>query len=175
MGSIVLTGFMGTGKTAVGREVARRLGWQFVDTDQLVEDAAGMTIAQIFARFGEAEFRSRERDAIARACATPQVVMATGGGAMVDPDNRARLKAAGTVVCLDADVDTILARVGDDPGRPLLRSAEGGDVRERVRKLLAKREAAYAAADHRVSTAGRTVAEVAGAVLAAVSERGGGR
>jgi 3-dehydroquinate synthase len=163
MRSVVLTGFMGTGKTAVGSEVARRLGRRFIDTDTLITEAAGLPIPEIFARFGETRFRAFEREAIERACAEPGAVVATGGGAMVDPENRARLKAAGPVICLDADVDTIARRVGDDPGRPLLR---GGDPRERVRALLAERATAYAAADHRVDTSGRTVGEVVDAVLA---------
>ena len=91
MRSIVLTGFMGTGKTAVGREVAQRLGRRFVDTDDLVVEMASMPVAEIFERFGEMRFRALERDAIARACAMPGAVVATGGGAMMDPDNRKRL------------------------------------------------------------------------------------
>jgi shikimate kinase len=172
MGNIVLTGFMGTGKTAVGREVARRLGWRFIDTDRLVEEAAGMSVAEIFARDGEASFRARERQAIAEACAVQDAVVATGGGALADPVNRERLRAAGTIVCLDADVETVLGRIGDDTTRPLLRSGAHGDVRARVRALMAEREPVYATADHRVDTSGRSVAAVADAVLQVLPGRG---
>ncbi len=165
MRSVVLTGFMATGKTAVGSEVARRLGRRFVDTDALIVETAGLSIPEVFSRFGETRFRALEREAIVRACAEPGAVVATGGGAMVDAENRARLKAAGPVICLDADVDTIVRRVGDDPGRPLL---QGHDARDRVRALLAERAPAYAAADHRIDTSGQTVHEVADAVLAIV-------
>ncbi len=162
MQSVVLTGFMGTGKTAVGREVAQRLGWRFVDTDDLVVEAAGMDVPAIFARFGEAHFRALERQAIDRACARPGAVIATGGGAMLDPANRTTLSAAGPVICLDADVDAIVDRVGIDAHRPLL---AGANVRERVRALRAERAPAYAAAEHHLDTSGRSVAEVADAVL----------
>ena len=163
MRSIVLTGFMGTGKTAVGHEVAQRLGRRFVDTDDLVVEKAGMPIAEIFERFGEAHFRALEREAIATACRIPGAIVATGGGAMMDPENRKQLAAAGPVICLDADVDTIVARVGADPGRPML---GGGDVRARVQALLDARAVAYATASHHLDTSGRSVDEVADAVIA---------
>jgi shikimate kinase len=169
MASIVLIGFMGSGKTVVGQEIARRLGRPFVDTDTLVEEAAGMRVTEIFARFGEAHFRALERDTIAKVCAScaaRDAVVATGGGAMLDPENRRRLGEIGPIVCLDADVDSILQRVGGDTARPLLR---GADVRARVRALLEERERVYAMADHRVDTSGRSVAAVADAVLAAVA------
>ena len=172
MASIVLIGFMGSGKTVVGQEIARRLGRPFVDTDTMVEAAAGMRIAEIFARFGEAHFRALEREAIAElraAYPAHDVVVATGGGAMLDPENRRRLREMGPIVCLDADVESILARVGGDTSRPLLRSA---DVRARVGALLAERESVYAMADHRVDTSGRSVAAVADAVLAKVAAAG---
>jgi shikimate kinase len=165
MAAIILTGFMGTGKTAVGREVARRLGRPFVDTDALVEQDAGLAIAEIFAQFGEGHFRTLERAAIARACSVADAVIATGGGAMLDPENQARMKAAGHVICLAADVDTILRRTDENTRRPLLR---GENARERVSALLAERADAYAAADRRVDTSGRSVAEVADAVLDAL-------
>jgi shikimate kinase len=149
---------MGTGKTAVGREIARRLGRPFLDTDTLVVEAAGQSISEIFAGPGERRFRELERAAVAEACAVPDAVVATGGGAMLDPENRARMKAAGPVVCLHADEDTILSRVGGDATRPLLL---GGDTRERLRALRAERAAVYAAADHHVETAGRSIGEVA--------------
>jgi len=102
---LVLTGFMATGKTEVGRLLARRLGRPFVDTDGLVETAARCSVAQIFAGDGEAYFRRLERDAVEEACAVPDAVIATGGGTLLDPDNRRRLVGAGPVVCLTASAN----------------------------------------------------------------------
>jgi len=172
MASIVLIGFMGSGKTVVGQEIARRLGWPFVDTDAMVEAAAGMRVAEIFARFGEPRFRALERDAIVSVSTSgtaEDAVVATGGGAMLDPENRRRRKEIGPIVWLDADVESIMARVGSDTTRPLLR---GADVGARVRALLLERESAYATADHRVDTSGRSVAAVADAVLTTISPAG---
>src|SRR5262245_27042785 len=103
---------MGTGKTEVGRRLARKLGRTFVDTDRLVETKAGRPVSAIFATEGEAHFRALEREAIAEACAIPDAVVATGGGALVDPGNRRRLAEAGPVVCLTASPEEILRRIG---------------------------------------------------------------
>src|SRR5206468_2255832 len=111
---------MATGKSEVGRRLARRLGRPFVDLDQLVEAAAGRTVAAIFASEGEARFRALERDAVEEACAVPDAVIATGGGTLLDPENRRRLAAAGPVVCLVASPEEIARRVGDVTNRPLL-------------------------------------------------------
>jgi shikimate kinase len=159
---------MGTGKTEVGREVARRLDRPFVDTDQLIEEAAGLPVAEIFARFGEAHFRTLEREAVTRACGVPRAVVATGGGAMLDPENRRRLRAVGPVICLTASLETILARLAGDVSRPLL---QGADPRTRITALLAEREEAYAAADCCVDTSGRSADAVADAVLEIVGEK----
>ena len=106
MPRLVLTGFMATGKTEVGRLLACRLGRPFVDTDGLVETAARCSVAQIFAGDGEAYFRRLERDAVEEACAVPDAVIATGGGTLLDPDNRRRLVGAGPVVCLTASANS---------------------------------------------------------------------
>jgi shikimate kinase len=169
--SIILTGFMGTGKTAVGREIARRLGRTFVDTDALIVESAGQSITDIFAQAGEPRFRELERAAIAHACTLVDAVVATGGGAMLDRENRERMKKAGIVVCLQATEDVIMERVGGDATRPLL---QGGDARDRLRTLAAQRADAYAAADHHVDTSGRSVAEVAETVVALLPAAGGG-
>lgn len=158
MGAIVLTGFMCTGKSEVGRRLARRLGRPFVDIDQLVEARAGKTVAAIFADAGEATFRALEREAVADAIARRDPVIAVGGGAVLDAANLERLRAAGPVVCLTANADTILRRVGDVSRRPLL---AGDDPRAAVERLLAERRPAYErAADVTVDTSDRTVDEV---------------
>jgi len=158
MANIVLTGFMCTGKSEVGRRLAKRLGRPFVDTDQLVEARAGKSVAQIFGEDGEAVFRTLERDAVTTATARGEAVIAVGGGAILDPQNVERLRTNGIVVCLRADTDTILRRVGDVSRRPLL---AGGDPRATVERLLAERGPAYERAAHvMVDTSGRKVAEV---------------
>jgi len=148
MGRLILTGFMGTGKTTVGRRAAERLGWVFVDTDELIEATEGRTIAAIFSKEGEAYFRAREREAIRKVAALENVVIATGGGTIVDEENLRVLEAAGPVVCLTARVDVILQRTRGD-SRPLLADADGETA---VRSLLAAREAAYRRATYTIDT-----------------------
>jgi shikimate kinase len=158
MGAIVLTGFMGTGKSEVGRRLAKRLGRAFLDTDQLVEARAGKTVAAIFAEDGEAAFRALERDVVNGAAAHPEAVIAVGGGAVLDATNVARLRAAGALVCLTADADTIVRRVGDVRRRPLL---AGDDPRGTIERLLRERRPAYDdAADLVLDTSERTVDQV---------------
>jgi shikimate kinase len=158
---VILTGFMATGKTEVGRRLARALGRPFVDTDKLVEAAAGRTVADIFAREGEKHFRVLERDAVVQACAVREAVIATGGGTLLDPENRRHLAAAGPIVCLSASPEEILRRVGDPAGRPLLANGHGGSDRlARVRTLLAERAPAYALASHAIETSGLSIDEV---------------
>jgi shikimate kinase len=158
MANIVLTGFMCTGKSEVGRRLAKRLGRPFVDTDQLIEQRADKTVAAIFRDDGEPEFRAFEREAVAAAAADEDTVIAVGGGAILDPTNVERLRARGIIVCLSANTDTILRRVGDVSRRPLL---AGGDPRGTVERLLAERGPAYErAADVTVDTSDRKVGEV---------------
>lgn len=158
MGAIVLTGFMGTGKSEVGRRLAKRLGRAFVDTDQLVEARAGKTVAAIFAEDGETAFRVLEREAVDTAAARGEAVIAVGGGAVLDAANVARLRAAGVLVCLTADPDTILRRVGDVRRRPLL---AGDDPRGAIERLLGERRRAYdAAADIVLDTSDHSVDQV---------------
>jgi shikimate kinase len=119
---IVLTGFMGSGKSTVGPLVAARLGWRFIDVDPAIEAEAGMTIAEIFRRAGEAAFRRREQETIARMAAEEKLVLALGGGAIEDERTRELLLAgAGTrLVHLEVELATTLARCGADPARPVL-------------------------------------------------------
>ena len=156
---------MGAGKSTVGRRCAQRLGRSFVDTDDLVEIAAGATVAEVFARDGEAVFREFERLAIADACAAPEpIVIAAGGGAVLDPENRKRLREAGLVVWLRAPAAQLAQRVGDTSSRPLLR----GDAAATLARLEGVRRPAYEAAAHAtVDTDGLSVATVVDAVLAA--------
>lgn len=160
--NIVLTGFMGTGKTAVARELARLTGFKVVDVDADVEAEAGMSIAEIFEQQGEAAFRDRESAALARIAGGRSQVIATGGGSVIREENRRALREAGPVVCLTASVETIHARTRRSDARPLLQT---DDPMERIRRMLAEREEFYRDADVTVSTEGRGPAQVAEAIL----------
>lgn len=165
--SIVLIGFMGTGKTAVGQRLAARLGRPFIDTDALVEARAGRPIARIFQEDGEEAFRRLEAHAVAEACTQPGAVIATGGGVVLRPENMRRLRQAGVVVALRADPDAILARVGAGEDRPLL----SADPATRMRDLLAERDALYRQCDLSVDTTSLSVEEVSDAILAFIEAR----
>lgn len=166
--NIVLIGFMGTGKTTVGRRVAAHLGRPFIDTDALIEARAGRPILRIFAEDGEEAFRRLESEVVAEASAQAGVVIATGGGVVLRPENMARLRRSGVIVALRADPRAILARVGAGRGRPLL----GPDPEARVRHLLEQRDALYRAADLTVETTSLSVDEAASRVIALVAARG---
>lgn len=157
--NIILTGFMGTGKTAVGKRLARRLGWTFIDIDALIEASAKRPVAQIFSERGESVFRRLERRHINRVIHGRHQVMATGGGAFVDPQNRARLRATGPVICLTAKPERILARVGRKlEARPLLAGATNPLMR--IRTLLHQRAGAYGQADLTIDTSQLSIDEV---------------
>jgi shikimate kinase / 3-dehydroquinate synthase len=147
MGAVFLIGFMGSGKTTVGRVLAADLGYDFVDLDAAVEDAAGMTVAEIFAAEGEPGFRARERQALDAVLARQNVVVATGGGTPCFGDALARMRRAGAVVALTAQFEQLQARVGDAATRPLWADAE-----VRVRHVLAERMPVYRQAHFGVAT-----------------------
>jgi shikimate kinase len=147
--SIVMVGMMGAGKSAIGRRLAQRLGVPFVDADAEIERAAGCTIAEIFEKHGEAVFRDGERRVIARLLQGPVGVLATGGGAFMDPETRARIRARAISVWLKADLETLVERVGRRNHRPLL---QNGDPREILERLIAARSPVYAEADITVET-----------------------
>jgi shikimate kinase len=169
MTTVILTGFMGTGKTSVGECLAARLGVPFVDTDRLVEAEAGRSVAAIFAEAGEAAFRAAERRAIDTALAVPKAVVAAGGGAIVDAANLALLRAAAPIVCLTARPAVIWRRVrAAGPTRPLLAT---DDPEARIAMLLAERAAAYAQADLTVDTSERSPEELADVLIDFVRAR----
>jgi shikimate kinase len=143
--SIVLVGMMGVGKSSVGRRLAARLGVPFVDADAEIEKAAGMSIADIFARHGEAYFRSGEARVIARLLDSGPQVLASGGGAVMNADTRAAIKAKGVSIWLKAEIDVLLRRVAKRKNeRPMLQT---DDPSETLRQLLSVREPFYAQAD----------------------------
>ncbi len=144
---IVLVGLMGSGKTTVGKRLAARLNWDFVDADEEIEMAAGMTIREIFAKYGEPHFRDGERRVIARLMDGGARVIATGGGAFVDPETRAAILQKGTAVWLDASLDTLVGRVSKRSTRPLLVGRDPADV---LAELARVRNPLYAEAHIRV-------------------------
>lgn len=142
--TITLVGLMGAGKSTVGRRLATRLDLPFVDADSEIEAAAGCTIPEIFERHGEAEFRAGERRVIARLLRGRPKVLATGGGAFMDPDTRQRIKSRAVSVWLRADIELLMARVARRDNRPLLKQ---GDPREIMERLMAQRYPVYGEAD----------------------------
>ncbi len=162
---LILTGMMGAGKSTVGRLVAQRTGRPFVDTDELVELAAGRSIPELFDAEGEEAFRAREAEALREALARAEAVVAVGGGAVVREDNRRVMRAGGEVVWLTANPSVLAERVAAVPGRPLI--SDQPDVEDRLAGLCQARQSAYADCDRRIETAGLTPDEVADAVLQA--------
>ncbi len=150
---------MGSGKTAVGQALARRLGRDFVDSDDLVVEEAGMPIAEIFAREGEAGFRRRERNAVAQALAGPVRVVALGGGAPMDDGSWRQIRRRGAVVALTVSDKERRRRVRDAGTRPLLARGEAG-----LQALQRERRPRYQEADLVIDTSDRTVEEVAAAI-----------
>jgi shikimate kinase len=167
--SIVLVGMMGAGKSSVGRRVALRLGVPFVDADTEIEKAAGMAITDIFAIRGEAEFRAGEARVILRLLEGGTQVLATGGGAFINPDTRAAIAAKGISIWLRAEPDVLMKRIRRRQDRPLLHTA---DPAATLRKLLEEREPVYALADLTVQsrevTHDRIVDEIVGALAGRV-------
>lgn len=157
--NVILIGFMGTGKSAVGRALADTLGYDFVDCDEWIEKRAGKRVSQIFDEDGEPEFRRIESEVIADLPKLKRTVVATGGGAPLRPENMAAMKRAGLVICLTASPEEIYQRVKHDTSRPLL--AEAGDLRRRIKELLAQRKSAYEKADVVLDTTLQSEEEVA--------------
>ncbi|HVA67733.1 MAG TPA: shikimate kinase [Candidatus Binataceae bacterium] len=179
---IVITGFMATGKSVVGRALAARLGWRLIDSDAELAASADRTIPEIFTEFGEAHFRRLEREVIHDICANPArcpqcgaprpSVISTGGGALVDERNYAALKNIGVIVCLTARPDVIAKRIsltGDD--RPKLK--EGGKPLDvRIAELMEARREVYARADFAVDTSDLAVDEVVERILSGYARHG---
>ena len=163
MNHLFLIGFMGAGKSTVGRRVADALGMPFIDLDEEIERAASASVTEIFAAEGERAFRAVESAALASLADAEPSVVACGGGVVVDDENRRLLRELGRVVYLRVEADEALARIGDTSGRPLLAH---DDAAAMASTLLAARETLYrTAADAVVDTSGTSVAEVASEVV----------
>jgi shikimate kinase len=165
--NIVLVGFMGTGKSSVGRFLAEKLGWELIDTDHYIEKQEGKSISELFAKYGEAFFRENETRVIQEIMGKTNQVVATGGGAVLEEENRKNLKANGFVVALTASLETIIQRVGGDRNRPLLQ----GKANEFVPQLLQRRKHAYDFADFTISTDRLRIEFVAQRILAAYNKQ----
>jgi shikimate kinase len=167
--TVALVGMMGAGKSSVGRRLAARLEVPFRDADSEIETAAGCTITEIFDRFGEEAFRDGERRVIARLLTEPPHILATGGGAYIDPQTRAAIKEHGVSVWIKAPVDILLQRVKRRDTRPLLRQ---GDPRETLERLLREREPVYAEADVTIESEEGPHALAVERIIAVLKERG---
>jgi len=171
MENLIITGFSGTGKSLVAKEVARKLNWDFLDTDDEIVKQAGKPIAEIFRQDGESKFRELEREAIRSACQRRQAVIAIGGGAIVDPQNYELLAKTGLIVCLEAKPETIYGRLFREAAcsrgtevRPLLAV---DNPLERIRQLKASRQPYYAKADWTIHTDVLSISEIAEEVIRA--------
>ena len=166
--TIVLVGIMGAGKSAIGRRLAQSLGLSFVDADDEIETAAGCTIAEIFERYGEAEFRQGEERVIARLLQGPRRVVATGGGAFMSAKTRAAIRVAGVSIWLRADLATLMKRVRRRQNRPLLKQ---GDPEGTMARLIEERYPIYGEADIVIDSSDGPHAQVVEAVVDALRGR----
>ena len=167
--TVALVGMMGAGKTSIGRRLAARMNVPFRDADHEIEAAAGLTISEIFSRFGEPHFRDGERKVIARLLEETPHVLATGGGAFMDEATRAHMARRAFTIWLKAPVGLLLARVKKRDTRPLLKN---GDLRATMERLLAEREPVYATADMTVESADEPHGAAVERIIAAMKTRG---
>lgn len=164
--NIILIGFMGTGKTTVGRTLAQQLGWRHVDLDDAIIEHEGCSIAQLFEQKGESYFRELEASLLQQLLNGQDQVLTTGGGAVLRAQNVQAMRAGGTVIALQATEEELIRRLSADTGRPLL----AGGVRERVSKLLQERAGAYDFADIQIDTTGKKVEEIVAEIIARMVE-----
>jgi len=162
MKNIVLTGFMGTGKTEVGRELSRLTGFTFIDADEEIVKSEGMPITEIFKQKGETYFRETETQVVKEISKKKNAIISTGGGAVLRKENMDALREGGIIVCLTASPETILERAGSDDTRPLLQVE---DPLKKIRELLEYRMPFYRQADMMIETEGKTPLEVAEEIL----------
>jgi shikimate kinase len=160
--NVFLCGFMATGKSSVGKRLAAALNCEFLDMDALIEAEAGTTISEIFSSQGEPAFRAMESLMVDRLAERSGCVVATGGGAIVNPQNLERMKRSGVVITLTADIPTILRRSAGENTRPLLQTE---DRMERIRSLMAQRAPFYALADFVLDTSSLNIDEVVAILL----------
>lgn len=166
--NIILVGFMGTGKSVVGYQVAQLIGYNFIDTDRIIEEQEGMPIREIFERYGEPHFRRIEKEVIKGLSDTQSSVIATGGGAIVDPENLESLKKNGIMICLKASPEIIMKRTEGNSDRPLLKDK---DRLMEIKGLLETREEYYAKADISIDTTDMNIPEIVRKIADYVEKR----
>lgn len=149
MKNIVLIGFMGTGKTSIGRRLAQRLGRAFIDTDAEIEAVTGKTISQLFARFGMIRFRSEEELLVKKLAGREDLVISTGGGTVLNPENVRLLKENGVLITLTASPEVLYSRLANKKTRPLI---SRGDLKQKIEDLLEERKGVYDVTDYFVDT-----------------------
>lgn len=162
MHNIILAGFMGTGKTAVGRLIAEKLGWEFLELDDIIEKKEGTSIREIFEKKGEPYFRKLEKDVVKETSQKKGVIISAGGGAVIDEENFKNLKKSGVIICLEASPGVILERTKGITARPLLNVP---DPKKKIEGLLKKREPYYKKADFCINTDNLTVEQVAEKIM----------
>lgn len=162
MGNIVLTGFMGAGKSAVGRRLKELTGMEMVDTDDMIEEDAGTAISEIFEKFGESHFRELEKKAVARAATLDNHVIVTGGGAVLKEENVENLRRNGKIVYLHAPAEVLYERIKDETHRPLL---QVDDPLGKIKELLEYRIPFYVNSDFTIDTSEMRIEEVAEAIV----------
>jgi shikimate kinase len=168
--NLVLIGFMGSGKSSVGRELAKRRNYRFVDTDSMIRHKYALSIPEIFSRYGESFFREAEYEVLVRLRGSSWMIIATGGGIIVQPRNLPLLRGLGLVVWLSADQSTIMDRVGKSTHRPMLNQA---NPQESIARLLAERAPLYRqVADLQIETNGLTHSQVADRIILGLDEFG---
>ncbi len=166
--NLILIGFMGTGKTVVGKMLAEKLRWKYIDTDKIIEESVGKDIPRIFREEGEKVFRKHEVKAVKMITHLNHYVISTGGGAVLNDENVQNMKLSGTVILLYADPDVIYERLKDDSSRPLL---QGYNARERIEGLLKQRMEYYIkAADININTSSLTPEEVIQEILKSLEQ-----
>jgi shikimate kinase len=159
---VFLTGFMGSGKTTVGRRLAQRLGLSFIDLDQEIEKRECRLIRDIFAQYGEAFFRRLESDVLRSICSNPtSAVVATGGGIIINPENRLLMRSSGLIVNFQVDYASVAQRLAKDQSRPLLKNKD----ENAITALMTERMAAYADADMVIDTAQKTPQQIVSDII----------
>jgi len=167
MRNIILTGFMGTGKTAVGKELARLLDRKLIDVDTEIEKAEGMNINEIFKQLGEQRFREMEADMIKSVTRNRNVIISTGGGAVLKQENMDALREYGLIICLTASPETILQRTGNNSDRPLL---QVNNPLEKINQLLQLRRPYYEKADVIIDTENKNPLQIAEEIIEIMTE-----
>jgi len=170
MGNIYLIGFMGAGKSVVGRRLSSMLGWPFCDTDEFIERKAGLPVPEIFSRLGEAGFRRLEAEAVREVAGKDGLVVALGGGAPLREETWELIKKSGVTIYLKEAPEVLFLRLSKDAGRPLLSGTEGEARRQRIAELLTEREPRYRKADLVVECRGRPPEEIAAEIQARLRE-----